>query len=234
MKQITTMLSAVLVLLLTSCNNQPKTDGEQTTVDSLTESTPAFTPYKAMMVQSTVKDFDKWYTAFNSHDSVRNANGLLEAAVGRGLDNDKFVVVLAEAADIQKAKDFSVSPGLKQRMNEAGVNSVPVISFFDVLRDDTTTIPQQERMMVTHRVKDFDAWLKVYDAEGLASRAANGLVDRYLARGLDDPNTVTLLFAITDMEKAKARVASPELKKIMTDAGVDGPPQITYFKWIAN
>jgi hypothetical protein len=43
---------------------------------------------------------------------------------------------------------------------------------------------------------------------------------------------VTILFAITDMAKAKARVASPELKKIMADAGLVGPPTLTWFKWV--
>ena len=65
----------------------------------------------------------------------------------------------------------------------------------------------------------------------MAARSANGIVDRGMARNVDDPNTVTVLFAVTDMAKAKAHVASPELKKIMTDAGVDGPPTITWFKW---
>ena len=86
--------------------------------------------------------------------------------------------------------------------------------------------------MVTHHVKDFASWLKAYDAEGPAARAANGMLDRALAQNADDPNTVTLLFAITDMAKVKAGIASPELKKVMTDAGADGPPTITFFKWV--
>jgi hypothetical protein len=70
----------------------------------------------------------------------------------------------------------------------------------------------------------------VYQAEGKAKRAENGLVERGMARDIDDPNRVTVVFAITDMVKAKARVGSEELKKLMTDAGVEGPPQIVFYK----
>lgn len=34
--------------------------------------------------------------------------------------------------------------------------------------------------------------------------------------------------AVSDMEKAKARIASEDLKKIMTDAGVEGVPFFYY------
>lgn len=234
MKQIANVFTALLVLLLVSCNNKPKETAETPVADTTkpVAVAPVFTPYKAMIIQHTVKDFDKWVTAFNGHDSIRKANGFTDASVGRGLDNDKLVVVYNVIGDLAKAKDFSASANLKEVMKKAGVNSAPSISFVEVIRDDTTTIPQQERIMVTHHVKDFDAWLKVYDSEGLASRAANGMVDRGMTRSLDDPNTVSLLFAITDMAKVKARLASPEMKKVMTDAGVDGPPQITFFKWM--
>ncbi len=229
MKQISTIISAFIMLFMVSCNNQPKPVEEAT---APTPAKPAFTPYKAMLITHTVKDFDTWYAAFNGDTAARNAAGLTESSVGRGLDDNNMVVVFATASDIQKAKDFSASPALKETMTKAGVTSAPAVSYWNVLRDDTSKIPQMERLMVTHHVKDFDTWLKAYDGEGMATRAANGLVDRAMARGLDDPNTVTLLFAVTDMDKAKARVNSPELKKIMTDGGVDGPPQMTYFKWV--
>jgi hypothetical protein len=236
MKQIATIftLAVALSLFMVSCNNKtkPVEDKPVAEVKDTVKPKPVFTPYKAMIVEHTVKDFDKWADGFNSTDSIRKAGGLTESAVGRGLDNDKWVIVFSVAPDIQKARDFGASPALKDAMKKAGVTGKPTVSYVDVIRDDTTSIPQSERLMVRHHVKDFDTWVKAYDAEGLPTRATYGLVDRGMTRDIDDPNTVTLLFAITDMEKAKARVASPELKKIMTDGGVDGKPEITYFKWL--
>jgi hypothetical protein len=228
MKQISTLVMAALALTFTACNNQSKPAAEapaKKTVVSLP-------PYQAMLVQHKVADFDKWLPAFKSSDSMVKTAGLTQPAVGRGLENDKFVLVFAQASDLQKAKDFSTSQGLKDAMAKSGVTDTPAVSFWNVSFDDTSTIPQQERLMVTHHVKDFDTWKKAFDAEGDSVRAANGLVERLLARSTDEANTVTILFAITDMGKAKARVSSADLQKIMTDAGVDGPPSLTWFKWV--
>ena len=234
MKRISTILCAALVLIITSCNNQPKPVEEKPAASPVkTEAPkPVFSPYKALIITHTVKDFDKWEAAFNAHDSVRKAYGMPESGVGRGLDNDKLVVIFNRATDIQKARDFAASANLKDVMKKAGVTGAPTLAYVDMIRDDTTTIPQHERIYVVHHVKDFDTWLKAYDAEGKDVRAANGMLDRGMTRNIDDPNTVGILFAITDMAKLKARLASPELKKVMTDAGVDGPPQITFFKWV--
>ncbi|MDB5284139.1 MAG: hypothetical protein JWO06_3214 [Bacteroidota bacterium] len=234
MRHISTIFTVAVVLFFTSCNNQPK-PAEEKPVETpkVIEVKPVFKPYKALIVQHTVKDFDKWFAAYNAHDSIRKTYGINESSVGRGLDNDKWVLVYNVATDLQKAKDFAGSANLKEVMKKAGVTGVPTLTYVDVIRDDTTTIPQKERIMVTHHVKDFDKWLKAYDAEGLATRTANGMVDRGMARSIDDPNTVILLFAVTDATKAKARMNSPELKKVMTDAGVDGPT-ITWFKWVTD
>lgn len=227
MKPYFTTLTAAVVLLMASCNNQPKKADDKAAAPAT-----SMAPYKGVIVQSTVKDYDAWYPFFTANDSVRKTYGLTNPGVGRELDNDKKVVIFFMASDIHKAKDFAASPGLKDVMAKAGVVDTPSISFVNVIFDDTSSIPQKERLMVKHHVKDFDAWKKGFDAEGDSVRAAFGVVKRAMTRDVDDPNTVTILFAVTDMAKAKARVESPELKKIMTDAGVDGPPQITWFKWV--
>lgn len=132
--------------------------------------------------------------------------------------------------DVEKAKAFAHLPALKQAMVKAGVSSSPLFTYHDVIRQEDVPVEMNERVSVSHRVKDFDAWLKAYDAEGKTTRAANGLVDRALSRGVDDPNMVYIVFAVSDMAKAKARLNSPDLKKIMTDAGVEGPPVIHFYR----
>ncbi|MBI1783158.1 MAG: hypothetical protein HYR66_17600 [Sphingobacteriales bacterium] len=235
MKQISALLSAAMLVTFFACNNSdPVKEQTKTTADTTATTKPAeppaFQPYTIVTVHHKVKDFDKWLSVYQADDSARKANGLTEIGIGRGLDNNNEITVAFKADDIQKAKDFTKSPGLKTAMQKAGVTGPPTISYLTVIRDDNSNIEQKERLMVAHHVKDFDAWLKVYDSEGKATRAANGLIDRGLARGVDDPNTVYVLFAVTDIGKAKARANSPELKKLMTDAGVDGPPTINFYK----
>lgn len=227
-------------IVLFSCNNGgEKKEDEKKAEDTIKTLEPvkpaepavaAFTPFKVMMVRQTVADFDKWKVVYLSNDSMRSAYGISRFVYGRGLNDPKSVIVINKFTDVQKAKDFSMRPGLKEVMKKGGVIGKPVFSYADVIRNVDTKIDQKERVMVAHKVKNFDAWLKVYDAEGEAKRMESGMLDRGLARGVDDPNMVYIVFAITDMTKAKARMNSPELKKIMMDAGVEGPPQIFFYK----
>ena len=223
------VMAASFAITLFSCNSssdekkEEKKTGDSTAVVETK-------PFKLLVVQHKVADFAKWKAGYLAHDSMRTAYGLSQFRLGRGLDDSNLVIVINKMSDVQKAKEFAASPNLKDAMRKAGVISQPTISYIDLVRADTSMLAQQERIMVTHKVKDFDTWLKAYDAEGKATRASFGIVDRVLGRSTDDPNMVYLVFAITDMAKAKARFSSPELKKIMTDAGVEGPPTSVLFK----
>jgi hypothetical protein len=145
------------------------------------------------------------------------------------MTNPNKVLIFLKIDDLQKAKDFSASPNLKEAMQKGGVISKPEIVYVDVLRFQESPAEFKGRIRVAHKVKDFDTWLKVYDAEGAATRLANGLIDRSLSRNIDNPNMVYITFAVSDMAKAKARLADPALKKIMTDGGVISKPVIDFY-----
>ena len=119
MKQILVFLSAVMLLTLVSCNNNEPAKEESKTTSEITPTTaklteiPTFQPFTVTLIQHKVKDFDKWLPQYEAHDSERKANGLKELGLGRGLDNSNEVTVALKTDDIQKAKDFSNSPGLK-------------------------------------------------------------------------------------------------------------------------
>ncbi|HZV70972.1 MAG TPA: hypothetical protein VFG10_15555 [Saprospiraceae bacterium] len=223
MKQLTLLFSVGMLLCLFSC--APAKEGPKAEDMNLAN------PYKAMMVRHSVSSYDTFKTVFNSKDSLRSAAAMEVLAYGRGIDEPNTIIVLSKLGDLQKAKDLAASPALKDAMMKSTATGAPTIDFMTVIRDDTSKISTMDRIMVSHHVKDFDAWLKVYDAEGKAKRAENGLVDRGMGRGIDDPNMVYLLFAVTDAAKAKARSESEELKKLMTDGGVDSAPAFFSFKW---
>ena len=129
---------------------------------------------------------------------------------------------------MQKAKAFFADPKLKSLMEEAGVITKPNSEFFHVIRFNAES-KENQWVTITHKVRDFDSWLKVYDGEGTGTRATFGLVDVALARGIDDPNLVHIVFDINDMTKAKNRISGPALKKLMMDAGVEGAPKIEFY-----
>jgi quinol monooxygenase YgiN len=102
------------------------------------------------------------------------------------------------------------------------------MNYFHVIRFKPDS-NEKQLVLVTHKVKDFAAWLKVFDGEGSSTRASNGLVDVALSRGIADSNLVHLVFDIKDMAKAKARMKDPALKKLMTDGGVIGTPKFEFY-----
>lgn len=228
-------LSMVLVCLFSSCNDSTQTATEEPKqTEDTTAATPpppvAFTPFDVVEISHSVKDYAKWRPAFDDDSTARKASGMEFMVMGRNMANPKDLLVVLTAADVQKAKSFTVDPRLKDVMEKAGVNSKPDIQLWHVIRmkPDPT---ENNWVTITHKVKDFDAWLKVFDEEGTTTRGEQGLIDVALARGIDDPNLVHLVFDIkeTDVTKAKAAISSDEKKQLMTKAGVQGAPKINYY-----
>ena len=185
-------------------------------------------PFNVVVIKHTVADYNKWKPFFDSDSVNRNAAGLREIGLARGIENQNEVEIPFMIGDVQKAKAFTNDPKLKDVMQKAGVVSQPDIKFIKVLRMTDALQNPGQYLEVSHKVKDFDAWLKVFDAEGPATRANDGIEDGVLARGIDDPNLVYLVFKITDLAKAKAALDKPERQKIMQEAGVIGKPEV-YF-----
>ncbi len=231
------LAAALLAAAILSCNNgqeAPKEDAAKP-VDSAkaavkvdTPAAPAFKPFYVVEIVHTVKDYAKWRPAFNTDSTIRKAAGLTDMVVGRNDANPNSLMVVLDAADTAKAKAFGSDPRLKDIMAKAGVVSKPDMQMFQVIRFDAGS-NEKHWVTVTHKVKDFDAWLKVFDGEGAAARKEQGLIDVALARGANDPNLVQIVFDIKDMAKAKAAITSEEKKKLMASAGVEGKPTITFY-----
>ena len=236
MKRLLVTPAIIMAVILFSCNNEPAKEENKTgdttaaAAAPAAEIKPAFTPFKIIYIQHKVKNFAAWEEAYYAHDSIRRAYGITHFVIGRDLRDSNLVYIADKMDDFEKGKAFSVLPGLKSAMKAAGVTSQPGFSYGEIVRSNDTTTEIAERLGVAHHVKDFNAWLKVFDAEGPAVRAANGMIDGSIARSLVDSNMVYLTFIVTDLAKAKARGASPELKKIMTDAGVDSPPTMRWYR----
>ncbi len=226
--------STVLLILLafTSCsNNKSNTENATdttTTVSADTVKPAEFVPFDFAEINHTVKDYAKWRPVFDADSVARKENGLNLIVVGRGQENTNKIYMAFTISDVQKAKDFSANPRLKEVMEKAGVTSKPEIGFYHALRFNAES-KEKNWVIISHKVKDFDAWLKVYDSEGTAKRAEEGLIDVLLARGIDDANLVYIVFDIKDMEKAKAALSSESKKNLMMSAGVEGAPRFDFY-----
>ena len=234
MKKKSFAIAVLTLVVLAACSNS----GKKPTSTSNTEDTkmasipavkaPDFEPFDVMEINHIVKDYALWKKGFDTDSMARKASGLGVLAIGRSLDNPNDISIAFRIVDVQKAKAFVADPRLKDVMEKNSVKSKPEITFWHVIKANLDS-KEKNWVLITHKVKDFDAWLKVYDGEGTATRATYGLVDVALARGIDDPNLVHIVFDINDMAKAKNRMSDPTLKKLMMDAGVEGSPKIEFY-----
>jgi quinol monooxygenase YgiN len=82
--------------------------------------------------------------------------------------------------------------------------------------------------LIRHRVRDYDAWRKVYDSFA-EFQAAGGVIEKAVYRTPADPNDVLVLHRFPTQRQAEDFVASTELRNAMQEAGVEGPPQIDIY-----
>jgi quinol monooxygenase YgiN len=86
-------------------------------------------------------------------------------------------------------------------------------------------------VVVSHTVKDYDHWKRVFDSHQQARKAA-GVLGHHLNRGVDDPNMVHVFMPITDRARFEAFVADPDLQATMSRAGVTAAPSVTWLERI--
>jgi quinol monooxygenase YgiN len=82
-------------------------------------------------------------------------------------------------------------------------------------------------MMIQHKVKDFAAWKKAFDAN-IGLRTSNGELSAQIFRDASDPNKLTVINKWNSIANAQKFAQSPELKAAMEKAGVEGPPTVSF------
>jgi hypothetical protein len=82
----------------------------------------------------TVKDWDAWVKGFQDGKQQRMDNGIIDRAVGHGLNDDKKVYVVTVLSDTAKAFAYYKSDALKKRMEASGVIGQPVRFFYRLVK----------------------------------------------------------------------------------------------------
>jgi hypothetical protein len=144
-----------------------------------------------------------------------------------------MVMVALKMDDVNKAKEFAAMPDLKERMKKGGVLGTPTFDYRDVQMLDNSTNASSSRVMIWHKVKDWDAWKKEFDKHKQVRMDA-GLTDRALAYSVGDNHMVSIVAIVNDMKKAEAFMNSKDLKDKMTAAGVEGPPTIFFYNVVKS
>ena len=84
-------------------------------------------------------------------------------------------------------------------------------------------------LFVRHDVTDFQQWKAAYD-EFDEERQKMGVTGQGVYQSDQNPNDVTVYHHFDTMDAAKSFAESPQLKEVMSDAGVVGTPNI----WFTN
>lgn len=224
------IITASTLLTFSACNsggNAEKGNAMDTTANKME---PVVTkPENTLIVIHKVANYAKWKPIFDSDDAAQKAHSLTKFTLGRGLEDSNMVLIAFKMPDTAQAKAFAASPELKAKMGKAGVVGAPSMTFYNVVMLDTTTNSVTTRVIMTHKVKDWDAWKKEFDSHK-QTRIDAGMVDRAVGYSIDDNHIVTIVLAITDMAKAKAFFQSADLKEKMAKAGVEGKPTSFFYK----
>jgi hypothetical protein len=222
------LLCMAMPLLFISCNNEGKKTepphGDTNTVVTEEVNTIVTTPQLMGMIKHKVKDYAAWKVVYDSDDSARLASGLHSYVLGRGADDSMTVLVAMKVDNLDKAKAYTKDPSLKSKMQKAGVVGAPEISFINVLWQDTVNVGSIPRVITSFTVKDFDVAKKGFE-EGRQERMDNGIVDRQYGHDADDNKKVSMVTALTDVEKAKAYWSSDAIKKRIEAGGLTTQPQ---------
>lgn len=228
-----TLCVAASMFIISSCNSgeEKKVDDATVTADTTAkiEMPPApVKPANTLLVWHKVANFDKWVALYESHDSVRQSYGLHNNIIARGLADPNMVMVALRMDDADKAKQFAALPDLKAAMQKGGVLGAPKFFYVDVQMLDKSTDASTTRLMIIHKVKDWDAWKKEFDSHKQV-RTDAGLTDRAVGFSVGDNHNVIVVDAVNDLKKAEAFAKSKELKDKMTAAGVEGAPDIFWY-----
>ncbi len=81
------------------------------------------------------------------------------------------------------------------------------------------------KVIVTHEVKDFATWKKVYDDDAPNRNKSDMKVD-WVYTAVDNPNKVTIIGEFPNSGAVNGFMDNPELKAAMEKGGVMGKPEI--------
>ena len=81
------------------------------------------------IVEHPIANYDTWKRAFDEHEPVRKAAGVLGHSVNTVAGSDKEVVALAQSDSMDKLRALFGSPDLKEAMDGAGVTGPPRFTF---------------------------------------------------------------------------------------------------------
>ena len=189
----------------------------------LSTTTPADAAGVRMFVRHEVTDYATWRKSYNGFRATQRQMGVISQSVYQHVDDPNDVTVLHDFKSELDAKAFVTSDKLKTAMQSGGVKGAPTI-WYTTMAPGASGKANHARLFVHHEVTDYAAWRKSYDAFQPTVHKM-GATAQAVYQATDNPNDVIVTHDFASAEKARALLASAELKAAMQNAGVKGQPQ---------
>ena len=114
----------------------------------------------------------------------------------------------------------------EQKTNESTGDSTTSSSNMTTTTPASTIVTTPQNILVVmHKVASYSKWKLLYDGHDTA-RAAAGLHNYVIGRGVPDSNMLLVALKVDDTAKAKAFSKDPGLKQAMQKGGVVGTPTL--------
>jgi hypothetical protein len=84
-----------------------------------------------MIVRLRTRDYYDWRKIFDQTKDMRKAAGLSNERIFRGVHDGNDLVLVMEAADMAKARQYAASPDRKKSLEKSDVIGTPEDSFID-------------------------------------------------------------------------------------------------------
>ena len=191
---------------------------------------PVGSLFRVEIATASVAAVDSWPATRASLARIAQAAGRKQIASGLSLDRPGCAIW----ADLipPSAADDTLVPGRELASAHTGETSIVQVhrQAFDVVR--FLPAPNCEYFLeFTLKVDDFETWMLAFDQEGAAQRATDGLIDEVIARGVNDPSLVHLVFLVSELETARRGVRSPARTCFSPAAAVPRQPPFEFFRW---
>jgi hypothetical protein len=228
-------LPVVFGLLLSACATTPPPAGETTPTSTTTDkaaaakTAPETAPAAAVVIMHEVTDFKTWKPFFDEHAASRKAAKITQAHVNQSADNPNLVTVYLAADTAAALQAFASNPDLKATMIKSGVKGEPTVIAITPTEDKTIKDRALAGAIIRFKVASYETWKSTFDGNA-GDRAKAGVIGHAVNRVSADPNTVIVYLQSESVDALRSFTSSPELRATQQRAGVQGPPQISFWQ----
>ena len=224
------ILLGFLTFSLFSCGgSEEKTEEVNINLEEATEEIaeePDYDKKTFVFVTADVVDFTKWEKVY-----LEKSDKTARMGYSVNVDKESTIGVAEFTNGHDAAREKFADQDMKIAMMEAGVISIPQMTFLNTVWMTTDQPKGAYRIAVKHEISDMAQWRTAFDADKV-NREKAGMFDICIASDESNDNLITVVIGTDDLEACKAVMKDPKVGEMMKKAGVVGEPEKSYWKVI--